>query len=89
MQTTKDASWRQTITESSFNVKRQAFSAQKRAPEGSGAMREDAREMRSSESLKPERIYLLSAMGLAPKSRRLFTAVRAARTLGIPAAAAP
>jgi hypothetical protein len=33
--------------------------------------------------------YLLSAIGLAPKSRRLLTAVRAARTLGMLAAAAP
>lgn len=33
--------------------------------------------------------YLLSAIGLAPKSRLLFTAVRAARVAGIFAAAAP
>jgi hypothetical protein len=52
------------------------------------------REMRSSESFKQKRRtqnpYLLSATdGLVPKSRRLFTAVRAARTLGWFAAAAP
>src|ERR1700689_4066644 len=36
-----------------------------------------------------QKIYLLSAMGLAPKSRRPLTAVRAARAAGILAAAAP
>ncbi len=48
-----------------------------------------SREMRSSEKLKSERTYLLSAIGLAPKSRRLLTAVRAARAAGRAAAAAP
>jgi hypothetical protein len=50
---------------------------------------DEAREMRSSESDKSKRFYLLSAIGLVPRSRRLLTAVRAARTVGIPAAAAP
>jgi hypothetical protein len=48
-----------------------------------------SREMRSSEKLKSEQTYLLSAMGLAPKSRRPLTAVRAARAAGMLAAAAP
>jgi len=61
---------------------------QKKAPEGTGATRV-TREMRSRESGKNLKSYLLSAMGLAPKSRRLLTAVRAARTLGMFAAAAP
>jgi hypothetical protein len=58
----------------------------KKAPEASGATR--AREMRSSELHLPK-IYLLSAMGLAPKSRRLLAAVRAARAAGRPETAAP
>jgi hypothetical protein len=44
--------------------------------------------MRSSEK-KTLKTYLLSATGLAPKSRRPFTTVRAARALGWLAAAAP
>jgi hypothetical protein len=63
-----------------------ALPAIKKAPEGTGATR--TREMRSSEFL-PTRTYLLSAMGLAPMSRRLVTAVRAARAAGMLAAAAP
>jgi hypothetical protein len=47
------------------------------------------REMRSGEVVTYQKSYLLSAMGLAPKSRRLLTAVRAARAAGILAAAAP
>ena len=58
----------------------------KRAPVGTGATR--ARAMRSRE-FTYQKTYLLSAMGLAPKSRRLLAAVRAARTAGMPAAAAP
>ena len=58
----------------------------KKAPEGAGATR--TREMRSGEFL-PTKTYLLSAMGLAPRSRRPFTAVRAARAAGMFAAAAP
>ena len=59
----------------------------KKAPEAAGA--NEAREMRSSESDKSEGTYLLSAMGLAPRSRRPLTAVRAARAAGMLAAAAP
>lgn len=51
--------------------------------------RHEAREMRSGEFAKIRSNYLLSATGLAPKSRRLLTAVRAARAAGILAAAAP
>jgi len=65
----------------------EAVPARKKAPESSGAR--GTREMRSSESVKLLKTYLLSAIGLAPKSRRLLTAVRAARTLGMLAAAAP
>jgi hypothetical protein len=54
-----------------------------------GAMRKKSREMRSSEGLTYQKIYLLSAIGVAPKSRRPFTAVRAARAAGMLAAAAP
>ncbi len=62
----------------------------RRTKKGAGNFRRrEAREMRSSESCKFLSTYLLSAIGLAPKSRRLFTAVRAARALGIFAAAAP
>ena len=45
--------------------------------------------MRSSEFVKFEKSYLLSAVGLAPRSRRLLAAVRAARVAGMFAAAAP
>jgi hypothetical protein len=54
-----------------------------------GFRRHEAREMRSGESDKSEEAYLLSAMGLAPKSRRLLAAVRAARAAGRAATAAP
>jgi hypothetical protein len=58
----------------------------KKGAGNSGA--ENAREMRSSEGYLLE-TYLLSAIGLAPRSRRPLTAVRAARAAGIFAAAAP
>jgi hypothetical protein len=44
--------------------------------------------MRSSEFVEFEKSYLVSAVGLAPKSRRLLAAVRAARAAGKPADAA-
>jgi hypothetical protein len=49
----------------------------------------EARKMRSSEFVEFEKTYLVSAVGLAPKSRRLLAAVRAARAAGMFAAAAP
>ena len=50
---------------------------------------EKSREMRSGEGVTYQKTHLLSAIGLAPKSRRLLTAVRAARAAGMFAAAAP
>jgi hypothetical protein len=86
-----------------FGMSRPTQSIATKKKGAGGFRRHEAREMRSSESGKSrstnsgrqiqidkfKETYLLSAMGLAPKSRRLFTAVRAARAAGILAAAAP
>ena len=72
-----------------FGMSRQTQSIAAKKKGAGRFRRHEAREMRSSESDKSEESYLLSAMGLAPKSRRLLTAVRAARAAGILAAAAP
>ncbi len=63
--------------------------AKKGAGKFPGATKEESREMRSGEGLTYQKTYLLSAIGLAPTSRRPFTAVRAARAAGMLAAAAP
>jgi hypothetical protein len=65
----------------------QFYDQAKKAPEI--FRRPEAREMRSSEFVTYQKTYLLSAMGLAPRSRRLLTAARAARVAGMFAAAAP
>ena len=74
------------LTIRGFRVREQHIVGEKKAP-GLPAPQGNSRDAfrRVGKIQKP---YLLSA-GLAPKSRRPFTAVRAARTFGILVAAAP